>query len=79
MGSLEGYWRLVSGFFHYGQHLLEFSEVLKYRNASLGDSIDNASFSSGSLFHKSLLDQEFQVFFEYAAVNVGFVHDVSEL
>jgi hypothetical protein len=51
MESLEGYWHLVSGFFHDGQHLLQFPEVFEHRYASLRNRVYNATFSNVSFFH----------------------------
>jgi len=86
-GWFHGRWRTclvwygysVSEFFDYGKYLLQFAEVLEYGYASLGYCVDDSSLADCSFFHEVLFDQEVQVLFEDAAVNVGFIHDVSEL
>jgi hypothetical protein len=74
--SLEGYWRLISGFFHDRKNLFQFSEVFQDCDASLCAGVDDSAFADVSFFHEVLFYQKVQVFFEYAAVYVGFVHYV---
>jgi hypothetical protein len=76
-GSLIRYWNPIPGFLDDWKNLFEFSEVLKYRYASLGYSVDNALLASCTFFDQVLQEQKVQVFFQDAAVDVGFVHNVS--
>jgi len=75
---LEWNWHSGSCLFYDGQDLFQFSEVLQHGNASLGYGVDYSTLAHISFFDKALFDQEVEVFFQYATVDVGLVHDVRE-
>jgi len=77
--QLVGHWNSVPSFFDDWENLFEFSEVLEYSYASLGNSVDDSSLAYGSFFDELLFDEEVQVLLKYTAIYVSFVHDVSEL
>jgi len=68
-----------SFFFRDGQSLLQFSKGLEHCCSALSHSVNYSVLLDGSFLNQVLSQKEIQVFSENRTVNVGFVHDVSQL